>query len=319
MCHERDTALSRMERLQQENERLMELGAELRAEKELLVCHLPPAFVEAVCSGVSPPPAAMACMHGGVGATPVPASHAGSHTAPLPQAVCWDNCAKGLDVHKAWSSQDASAAANIRQTAHGQILHGPQDTYGAIMNSAPTEIPVQSVASTPQWQCLVPSDTHGFDFVCENLNPNVDSIGASLWVQESGLGDNHDAKDTDQQSSQFVPELLDHGAQREELSESPQQLQKGVDTSDLDGSRHEAAIVTVGGKLQEGHTGTKGMQVGVRSSAHRWPVSNSARGTTSQRTRLHALSKRRDGKARPDGAGFAPSIQARNWNVADDS
>ena len=104
------------------------------------------------------------------------------------------------------------------------------------------------------------------------------------------------------------------------LAEAPQ-VQKCVDTSDLDLERQEVPVLTVGHDLIAGvpwQAGGKGLHPSVRGSGQRWPAQNSARGTASQRIRLHALSKRRDGAHKVEGAkSFEPSIRARNWNLCD--
>jgi hypothetical protein len=190
--------------------------------------------------------------------------------------------------------------------------------------------PLLRVAATDQWLSPPPKDVHAF--VCQNRDPNTSAIADSLWVRESQVmrerAQVNTAADllTDSQQPRLIPAFDNTDSMKDAVcadagaAEPLQQLQKCVDTSDLEGERHEVPAVTVGSDLNAEvpwHGGSKGQQAGLRGSRQRWPLQNSARGTTSQRVRLHALYKRRDGHSRVDREGFEPSIKARNWNLAD--
>jgi hypothetical protein len=310
--------LARMERLQEENERLMELGAELRAERELLVAHLAPAFVEAVWSGTAPPVITTgSCIY----RSSIEASAVGR--GPSMQCMphsCWtadatDNSNSGASggyVHHTGQNLNLNASALNHQAQFPAVLHD---------------------AAADQW--ISPPVQDGSAFVCQNADPNTCAVSDSLWVRESQVLRERDLMKAtselpdDALQPHLIPALHntlnqnvlaydnDDGAAIDPL----QRHQKCVDTSDLDRERNEVHVVSVGSELNEGvscHTDSKGNQTGSRGAAQRWPVQNSARGTTSQRVRLHALSKRRDGVARAEKAKFEPSIKARNWNLVND-
>ena len=157
------------------------------------------------------------------------------------------------------------------------------------------------------------------------------AVSDSLWVREShALTVAHEGQSSAElQGDQLQPQLIQavheaetpaqHPHEDGGLAEAPQRLE--TDASDLDAERQEVPVVTVGQDLTAvvpwHAAGGKGMRRRWRGSGQRWPVQNSARGTASQRIRLHALSKRRDGTHKAEADAYEPSIRARNWNVCD--
>lgn len=322
-------ARAHTERLQGENERLMEVGAELRAERELLVSHLTPAFVEAVRSGTAPPVATGNCSNAGA------AGSVGGAPVQLMQQSYWTQSGGVTDAQDVWAPDEAEGyTVGTGGWCDGVgFSHGPgQGWGGAVVNPRMLQAYVRSTMDAGQWWSPPVQDAHAFDFVCQNTDPNTTACVDSLWVRESQVlqveNEVHASSDAEDDSQQ--PRLiqavhngessLEHVCTDSGAAEPLQRLQKCVDTSDLGGERQDVPVVTVGDDLTTGIpwlTGSKGMQTGLRGSGQRWPIQNSARGTESQRTRLHALSKRRDGQSKLDGAAFEPSIRARNWNLCE--
>lgn len=285
----RAAAEARLARLQEENERLMDVGGELRSRWDALTAQLPPAFVNAALRGEIT-----------AGACPGAAGE-------------WGCEAEGL-LDGAGSEEEADGAAWITGAEAGGVL--PE--CGVVTGHGMWEHPQHAQHGAPG----VLASLQGV--LCAGL---ANASGVRLgWEEAADACEAGGAADGGERLSGGAERVAESGGlcaaptvEMGDCAAGPGRADGAGDAVGLVKPEHKAA-----GFSRRGVAGGQGWgRGGGWGGQPRRPSSNSERTTPSQRARLHALTRRREVGGAAEGSGVAggahvPSITARNWNIKSD-
>lgn len=304
----REAAEARVERLQMENERLMDISGELRAQWAALTAQLPPAFVEAaLCGGCGSDSGGGAVGWSGVGGDG-PGSPGGAEAlcAGLPQHGVpwayslhsmrgpWDGgggCSTAVTVQcdrgGVWSHPQQAPHTQQLPAGPGDGGGGTGGCYGVASQSL-----VAAAAAEHECGAMAAAASPACWGTQDDAMPGS-SGGAA------GCGDTVDSRHCEGAAG------ADRNAERS--SGAAGEAGDGAECCGKSGGWGRGAV--------------GGLVWGRGAGGPRRPPSNSERATPSQRARLQALSRRRDGGAAGEGFGatHVPSIRARNWNIKGDA
>eukprot|EP00892_Ulva_mutabilis_P004447 jgi/Ulvmu1/2374/UM130_0007.1 len=297
----RTAAEAQVARLQVENERLMDVSGELRAQWEALTAQLPPAFVEAALRGGGGGVGGAAEWRcGGTGAFAGWDGLAQVGCAPVAEVATWD-AATGCERGGGWSmpaqhAQHAQQGDPCIQQLTSPVcagFGGAATAAEAHAVAAGERAPAEGTADVAPASAAAAAEPKATGGVAGGLLGVPHMAGTSDAVASSG---------TDQAGA-VVAGSGGHRRSAPGAATGAAEVERGAGCG-----RGAAAAQSWGGG-------------GGGRAVLRRPASNSERATASQRARLQSLSRRRDTAAVGEagyGAGHVPSILARNWNIKDD-